>query len=410
MFPITIHFGSPNVSPKQSNDISRLLLTLGIGILTYELITKMVQKVAEKFFGWKVASFAILVSYVVMSSVYSEDLYTVQRHFGALCVAYVIASVASLFQKKFSKTLPTFMIDMVEEAKQGCYTLTIGYEPVVKKVEVLLNTTKKSNALLLGHPGVGKTTIPETIAYKIAKKLYPPNSFFARAKLVRVDFTDLLDDTKYRGALEKRVNKMKKIAEQDPTVLFFIDEIYQLVGGGTTIESSIDIAQLLLPAMARGEIRVLGASTFDRYQQNIALNRAFARRLPEVIMDEPTEQQCFEMLQFSYGENLQDTPIKVNKRAIAAAVFLTRKIRDFYYPDKAVDIIEHAISRARLEVGESDPPPLIQIDVERVALSYILRHNLESTSNTTDLVGEFDTFLSQNPEFFNLNADAQSLQ
>lgn len=263
--------------------------------------------------------------------------------------------------------LPDYMVDMVAAAKNGAYLSKIGYEEAVRSVEVLMNKKTKPNAILLGHPGVGKSTIPEIIAYKIAAGQYSPRSVFFEAKLTRVEFTDLMAGTLYHGSLEARVKEMVQLAKKDPKIIYFIDEIHTIAGGRNSIDSRIDVSQMLLPVLARGEIRVIGASTFQDYNQFIRPKGGFARRFPQVIMDEPDKVKCFQMLKHSYRQISERGHIKISNEAILAAIFYSKDIPERYFPDKAVDLIDSAISSLEIDCEDDENElTLTKEHIERV--------------------------------------------
>jgi len=169
---------------------------------------------------------------------------------------------------------------------------------------------------------------------------------------MRVDFADLMSGTIYRGMLEQRVCEMVQLAKKDPKIIYFIDEIQNLVGGGRTVGSQIDVSAMLLPVMARGEIRILGASTIEDYNKFIAPNEAFARRLPSVTIQEPSHPKCFKMLKHSYCQD--SGRIKISDEAIAAAIYFSKDIPQRYFPDKAIEVIDYAYSRAELELDDAE--------------------------------------------------------
>jgi ATP-dependent Clp protease ATP-binding subunit ClpA len=367
-------------------DVSQALLVVGIGVLTYEIVSKVVHKYASETAS-KIWATPLLASTLAMYYVSKIELSELNTRFIGFCILYAAVSIGS---RANPASIPDYMVDMVAEAKGGAYLPKIGYEEAVKKVEVLMNKNKKPNALLLANPGVGKSTIPETIAYKIANKQYLPRSVFFEAKLISVDFTDLMAGTMYRGLLEQRIREMTQLAKKDPKIIYFIDEIHKLTGGGQTMESRVDVSEMLLPVLARGDIRVIGASTFDDYNRCIKPKQAFARRLPQVQVNEPTLGKCYEMLQYSYGQILKQGHIKISDKAIAAAIFFSKDIPQRYFPDKAVDLIDDAISHAELYDDTENDLILTEKHIAKAV----------NSSEADALILSFKGFFDQNGHFF----------
>lgn len=372
-------------------DISKLLV-MGVGVLTYEIVSKSMNKSASETMSKKWVT-PLMASTVVMLYASRMELPELQFHFVNLCIFYVGVSIWAA-RNPLKASLPDYMVDMVARAKEGAYLSKIGYEETVQRVEVLMNKNTKPNAILLANPGVGKSTIPETIAYKIATAQYPSRSPFFGAKLISVDFTDLMAGSMYRGLLEQRIQEMTQLAKKDSKIIYFIDEIHKLAGGGRTIESRVDVSEMLLPVLARGEIRVIGASTLEDYKLSIKPKEAFARRFPQVLMSEPTPTRCFEMLQHSYGQISGQGRIKISNEAVAAAIVFSINVPQRYFPDKAVDLIDDAISHAELNSDDTEN------DLFLTEFEIAAAKSVSSQQKGGDLLSEFYQFLEQNPECF----------
>jgi ATP-dependent Clp protease ATP-binding subunit ClpA len=374
---------------KVSDSMTEFLLAVGFAALTYEAVSKIVNQVASETFDKK--RMPLLVSTLSFAYVSTMELPKLQAHFAGICVFYIVMSIWVARKASSTATFPDYMIDMVAEAKSGAYISKIGYEDALMQVEVLMNKSTKSNALLLAKPGVGKSTIPETIAHKIATAQYPSRSPFFEAKLIQVDFTDLMAGTIYRGSLEKRIQEMVQLAEKDPKIIYFIDEIHNLVGGGKTIESRVDISEMLKKAMARGKIRIISASTKEDYKNYIKPKGPFARRLPPVKMLEPPPAKCFEMLQHSYSQ--MQGRIKISDEAIKAAIVFSKDIPDRYFPDKAIDLIDNAISHAELELDDTKNETLSEFHIAAAK-------SASSQQKGGELLDSFWSFLGKNPDYF----------
>ncbi len=367
-------------SPKLSfNDFrpdpTKFVLILGSGVLAYEIFSRLFRKIIDQTVTSQslINGTSLFFSAVFVIRACTLDLHELHINFGALCIGYMFLSLLSsreIDPLSTSSALPSFMIDMVAEAKEGKYAM-VGHEAAVRNAEIVMNSSIKPNALLLAHPGVGKSTIPETIAYNIAKGLYPPGSLFAGARLIQIEIHSLLADTTWRGTLEKKIGEMLEMAKKDPKIIYFIDEIHLLVGAGITKDSNIDGAQLLQPALAGRQIRVLGATTPEDYYKIIAPRIAFERRFTLVRLGEPKTSECFTMLRHRYNESCKQGKFKVSDQAIAAAIFLSDlHCKNRYFPDKAVDPIEHALSKARLDHHNSTAE--IIINIEHIAEAHLM--------------------------------------
>ncbi len=377
------------------HDTSYVLLVVGVGVLTYEIVSKAVHQLAsERLASARVVSFA--VSAIVIITASKMELPRLQGQFVFVCLIYVAVSIWTRKPSKAIETssLPDYMFDMVAEAKRGTYLSKIGYENAVKKVEICMNKKTKPNALLLAVPGAGKSTIPETIAYKIANAQYPPRSIFCNAKLIRVSFTGIMGGTKYRGELEDRIKEMVKLAKADRSIIYFVDETHMLVGGGQTHESRVDISQMLLDELARGDLRILGASTIQDYKRCIEPIMGFDRRFEKVLMHEPVPSQCFQWLQHSYRQVSAQGRIKISNEAIAAAILFSKDIKRKYFPDKAIDLIDGAIASVELTDETENPFNLTE---QHIAEFMCLN---SQTFNAAALVQYYRQFIAQNPDYF----------
>jgi ATP-dependent Clp protease ATP-binding subunit ClpA len=389
---------SPVFLNMPQHEISRVLLIIGFGILSYEITAKAVQKFAnENFKDLKRATFSavlLAVGMILQASVF--DLPRLQASFTALCMVYVLISLVKKRVFTSAAQLPSHMTDMVELARKGKYIQHIGYEDKLKEAEIIMNSPDKKNAALVGYMGIGKSAIPETIACKIANNLYPRHSIFYESKLIQVDLNSMLADTKWRGTLEARVKEMIDLAKKDPKIIYWIDEIHLLAGAGRTHETHSDISNLLLPAMARDEIRILGASTPEDYDKYI--KRGLSRRLPRVNIDPPLPKKCYEMLRHKYDITCRESRYKVSNRAIAAAVFFSgRDIHEFYLPDKAIFEIEYALSKMRDENPE--PQADLTIGVLQIAEAHLTRLPSHPTRTASVLMGQFEAYVRANPHF-----------
>ena len=256
--------------------------------------------------------------------------------------------------------LERFGVNLNELARQGKLDPVIGREKEINQViEILLRRTK-NNPVLVGDPGVGKTAIVEGLAQRIVNKEVPPE--LQDKEIWSVDMASLLAGSKYRGEFEERLKNLLEEVKNKGNVILFIDEIHTVVGAGAA-QGAVDAANIMKPALARGEIRVIGATTVDEYRKYIEKDPALERRFQPVFVDEPTEEQTMEILKGLRPKLEQYHKVKISDEAIEAAVKLTKRYVTFRrLPDKAIDALDQASARKKLKVIGT--PPEVQ-EIER---------------------------------------------
>lgn len=266
-----------------------------------------------------------------------------------------------------------FTINITNQAKKGKLDPVIGRDTEIRRVMQILSRRTKNNPVLLGDPGVGKTAIIEGLAQRIISGDVPDT--LKNKELLSLDLAALLAGAAYRGEFEQRLkNILKKITESEGKYILFIDELHTLVGAGGA-QGAVDASNMLKPALARGELRTIGATTIREYRQYIEKDQAFERRFQPVFIDEPTKEDSLAILRGIKEKYEVHHGIKISDDALIAAVELsTRYITDRYLPDKAIDLIDEASSAAKIEV-ESMPLSLdeirrriMQLDIELAAL------------------------------------------
>ncbi len=237
--------------------------------------------------------------------------------------------------------------DLTELAEKGDIDPVIGRSKEIKRVIEILCRRTKNNPCLLGEPGVGKTAVAEGLALEIAKGNVP--ELLKNKRIVSVDLTCMVAGTKYRGDFEERIKNIIDEVCKDGNVILFIDELHNIVGAGSA-EGAVDAANILKPSLARGEIQVVGATTFDEYRKYIEKDAALERRFQTVSVDEPDRENTILMLQGLKEKYEKHHGVRINESAITSAVDLSiRYITDRFLPDKAIDLIDEASSRVKLK-------------------------------------------------------------
>jgi len=263
--------------------------------------------------------------------------------------------------------------DLNQLAKQGKLDPVIGREHEIRRVLQVLSRRTKNNPVLVGEPGVGKTAIAEGLAFRIIKSEVPEN--LKSKTIIALDMGALIAGTSYCGQFEERVKAVvNEVKQSEGQIVLFIDEIHTLVGAGKT-EGAMDAANILKPALARGELHCIGATTLDEYRKYIEKDPALERRFQPVMVNEPTIEDTISILrglkekyEIHHGVRITDSAI------VAAASLSSRYISDRFLPDKAIDLIDEAASKLRIEI-DSMPEELDivekkikQLEIEREAL------------------------------------------
>ena len=256
------------------------------------------------------------------------------------------ASKTSPRSKKKKKMLETYGTNLSEKAAQGLVDKVIGRDKEIERVVQILNRRTKNNPVLLGEPGVGKTAIAEGLAMRIYEKQAPPKLFDKEVYLL--DFTALVAGTQFRGQFEARLKSLIEEVKSMGNIILVIDELHNIVGAGDA-EGAMSAANILKPALARGEIQVIGATTLTEYRKHIEKDTALERRFQTVIVEEPSIEESIEILKGIRGYYEDYHSVKISDEVIADAVRLSeRYITDRFLPDKAIDVIDEAGSRANL--------------------------------------------------------------
>lgn len=244
-------------------------------------------------------------------------------------------------------TLDKLARDMTQMARDGKLDPVIGRDNELRRVEQILSRRTKNNPVLIGEPGVGKTAIAEELARRMASNEVPED--LAQKRLMMLDMGSLVAGTKYRGEFEDRLKKVIDEIQKDGHVILFIDELHTLIGAGGA-EGAIDASNILKPALARGDLQTIGATTLDEYQKYIESDAALERRFATVQVEEPTENVALQILNGLRPKYEEHHHVKIDDDALKQAVKLSsRYITDRYLPDKAIDLIDEASSMVRID-------------------------------------------------------------
>ncbi|WP_207420816.1 ATP-dependent chaperone ClpB [Desertivirga brevis] len=288
-----------------------------------------------------------------------------------------------------------------EYAESGKLDPVIGRDDEIRRVIQILSRRTKNNPILIGEPGVGKTAIAEGIAFRIIKGDVPEN---LKTKTVySLDMGALIAGAKYKGEFEERLKAVvKEVTQSDGEIVLFIDEIHTLVGAGGGGEGAMDAANILKPALARGELRAIGATTLNEYQKYLEKDKALERRFQKVMVDEPDTQDAISILRGLKERYETHHKVRIKDEAIIAAVELSQRyISDRFLPDKAIDLMDEAASKLRLEM---DSVPEAVDELERKIMQLEIEREAIKRENDEKKVAE----LSE--EIANLSADRDSLR
>ena len=264
-------------------------------------------------------------------------------------------------QKQKSKTpvLDNFSTDLTRAAAEGLLDPCVGREREIQRVMEILGRRKKNNPILIGEPGVGKSAIVEGLAQMVAQRKCSP-MFFGK-RIVSLDMTGIVAGTKYRGQFEERIKALLKELEQEPDIIVFIDEIHTMIGAGST-PGSMDAANIMKPALARGTIQCIGATTLDEYRNSIEKDGALERRFQKVLVEPTTAEQTLQILHNIKARYEQHHHVEYTDDAIMACVRLTeRYVTDRAQPDKAIDALDETGARVHLRTAHI-PPEITELE------------------------------------------------
>jgi ATP-dependent Clp protease ATP-binding subunit ClpB len=314
--------------------------------------------------------------------------------------------ITSNQQEGTYKSLEKYAKNLNELAKQGKLDPVIGRDDEIRRVLQILTRRTKNNPILIGEPGVGKTAIAEGIAHRIIDGDVPEN---LKSKIVySLDMGALVAGAKYKGEFEERLKSVvKEVTSADGEIILFIDEIHTLVGAGGG-EGAMDAANILKPALARGELRAVGATTLNEYQKYFEKDKALVRRFQPVLVDEPDTEDAISILRGIKEKYENHHKVLIKDAAIIAAVELSQRyITERHLPDKAIDLIDEAASKLRMEIN-SKPEELdelerriMQLEIEREAIKR------ENDTKTLEALGKELSSLEEQRNAFNAKWQAE---
>ncbi|MEN6515589.1 MAG: ATP-dependent Clp protease ATP-binding subunit [Fervidobacterium sp.] len=262
--------------------------------------------------------------------------------------AQPLPSVEEPTTSPVARQLEGFGIDLTAEAIKGELDPVIGRESEIERLMQILVRRKKNNPVLIGEPGVGKSSIVEGLAQRIVQGEVPEP--LKGKTIFSLDVAALVAGTKYRGEFEKRMKKLLQVVKGNKDIILFIDELHMIVGAGSA-EGAVDAANILKPALARGELHCIGATTPDEYRKFIEKDAALERRFQKIYVQEPTPQMAVEILKGLKSKYESHHKVSYTDHSLEAAVYLSQRyITDHYLPDKAIDVLDEAGARARLKL------------------------------------------------------------
>ena len=302
--------------------------------------------------------------------------------------------------KTETPTLDQFGRDLTAVARQGKIDPVIGRQKEIERVIQILCRRTKNNPCLIGEPGVGKTAIAEGLALKIASGEVP--EILKDKRIVALDLTGMVAGTKYRGDFEERIKSAIDEVSKSGNIILFIDEVHTLIGAGSA-EGAVDAANILKPALARGEMQVIGATTIEEYRKNIEKDSALERRFQSVLVGEPSREETVEILKGIRDKYEAHHKVKITDEAIEAAVKMSsRYIGDRFLPDKAIDLIDEAASKVRLR-AYTPPEDIRELEdkikrIDEEKASAVNSQNFERAAALRDEEKEIKTHLANAKE------------
>jgi ATP-dependent Clp protease ATP-binding subunit ClpB len=309
--------------------------------------------------------------------------------------------VTSQSQEETYNSLNKYAINLNQQARNGKLDPVIGRDEEIRRVLQILSRRTKNNPILVGEPGVGKTAIAEGLAHRIINGDVPEN--LKSKQVFSLDMGALIAGAKYKGEFEERLKSVvKEVINSNGEIILFIDEIHTLVGAGGGGEGAMDAANILKPALARGELRAIGATTLSEYQRYFEKDKALERRFQKVMVDEPNTEDSIAILRGIKEKYETHHKVRIKDEAIIAAVELSQRyINDRFLPDKAIDLMDEAASKLRMQINSM---PIELDEVERKIMQLEIEREAMKRENEAEKVSAL------NKEIANLQENRNSLK
>lgn len=330
--------------------------------LTLKMSWDVAQEFQQDFCGTEHILYSILTQKNARATVLLRDmnidteelLAEVEDYLGRQSESDTMESVETKKARRGrSGALETFGTDLTEKARKDELDVVIGRDAQIERVITILARRTKNNPVLIGEPGVGKTAIVEGLATRIAKEEVP--DYLLDCRVIQLDVASMIAGTKYRGEFEERLKKIMDELSDDPHAIVFIDELHLLVGAGAA-EGALDAANMLKPALARGKMRLIGATTLDEYRKHIEKDSALERRFQTVTVPEPSVQDTLAILKGLRHHYETHHNVTLQDAVLEDAVHMAdRYVTERFMPDKAIDVVDEAASRARVRQSQQTP-------------------------------------------------------
>ncbi|HEV2412695.1 MAG TPA: ATP-dependent Clp protease ATP-binding subunit [Candidatus Saccharimonadales bacterium] len=351
--PKALTIGAPGSSAKGLSETAKLTLRLSVDVA---------QEFHQDMCGTEHITYTILTQKNARATVLLQDMNVnvdaliseLEDYLGRQQYEHEQSSVQlDKRRTKKKRLLEYFGVNMTILAREGKLDPVVGRQEQISRIVTILGRRTKNNPVLIGEPGVGKTAIVEGLAQRIADEEVPER--LLQKQVIMLDLASMIAGTKYRGEFEERLRHIIDEIVEDDRVIVFIDELHLLVGAGAA-EGAIDAANIFKPALARGKLQLIGATTLDEYKKHIEKDTAFERRLQPIQVPEPTIEETIEILKGLKKQYEIHHHVQINDEVIkTAAEMASRYISDRFMPDKAIDLIDEAASRVRIERGRSSP-------------------------------------------------------